>query len=128
MNEKVNETSLEKKNVIPLLDTIKELGNFTGIIFAKRNGELIYQNIQEKIDMLGFTSMCASVLESAIGLGTNLGSQKIRKIIADFDIASVLLAEVSKEAFVIFILNENSNASFVLDKLDQTIEDLKSSN
>jgi predicted regulator of Ras-like GTPase activity (Roadblock/LC7/MglB family) len=115
---------IEKK--IQLLDTLKELGNFAGIIFAKRNGELIHHNLREKFDMSGFASMCASVLESAIGLGMNLGSQKISKIIADFDEISVLFTEVSNDAFVIFILNEDSNASYVLDKLDQTLEELRS--
>jgi predicted regulator of Ras-like GTPase activity (Roadblock/LC7/MglB family) len=127
MNEKQNETHLVEKK-IHLLNTLKEIGNFAGVIFAKRNGELIYQNIQDEFDMSGFASMCASVLESAIGLGMNLGSQKIIKIIADFNEVSILFAEVSKDSFVIFILNEESNASYVLDKLDHTLEDLRSSN
>lgn len=127
MIEKHNETLMIEKK-IHLLNTLKEVGNFAGVIFAKRNGELIHQNVQEKFDISGFASMCASVLESAIGLGMNLGSQKIIKIIADFNEVSILFAEVSKDSFVIFILNEESNASYVLDKWDQTLEDLRSSN
>ena len=66
--------------------------------------------------------------KDSIGLGMNLGSQKIIKIIAECKEVSILCAEVSKDSFVIFILNEESNATYVLDKLDQTLEDLRSSN
>lgn len=128
MNEKQNDTSLDKNGIIHQLNILKELGHFTGIIFSNRNGELIYQSIQEEFDMFRFTSMCASVLESAVELGSTLGTQKINKIIADFDEVSVLIAEASKEAFVIFILNEKSNASIALDNLDKLIEELKSYN
>ncbi|MFX0010224.1 MAG: hypothetical protein ACFE9R_07915, partial [Candidatus Hermodarchaeota archaeon] len=61
------------KKLNQVLTQIKENGNLLGVLYAYRDGGLIAENFNEKIDFENFTSMCASVLESAIGLGRTMG-------------------------------------------------------
>ncbi len=68
----MNEIELPKSQKIEKLNQIlhdlKNKGKLLGILFAYRNGGLIAKDFKEDIDYNNFTSMCASVLESATGL------------------------------------------------------------
>jgi len=46
--------------LIEILDDLKNRGNFTGILLAKRNGELIMENIDKSFNSKEFVSMTES--------------------------------------------------------------------
>lgn len=119
---------IEKKDtediteLIQILDELKNKSNFTGILFAKRNGELINENIEKSINSKEFVSMCASVLEGAIGLSKTMESQKVNKIIAELKEDTIVIVEIDKNSFLTCILNAQSNMNIVLDNLDKYIQ------
>ncbi|MHA2280992.1 MAG: roadblock/LC7 domain-containing protein [Promethearchaeota archaeon] len=114
-NHNINELSL-------MLNDLKEKWKFKGIIFANRNGEIIYENVGKNIDWKKFTSMCASVFESAVGLGETMGNQKIGKIITELEKISILMVEIKeKKVFLIFIINNQTDSSFIFDYMEEFI-------
>ena len=84
----------EDRDLSVILNELMEKGNFTGIILAHKNGEILNEIIKKNIDSKIFTSMCASVLESAVGLGETMGSQHIIKIIAELEGNTILFIQI----------------------------------
>jgi predicted regulator of Ras-like GTPase activity (Roadblock/LC7/MglB family) len=67
--------------------------------------------------------MCASVFESAVGLGETMGDQKIIKIIAEIETTSILMVEFEeKKAFLIFIVNEQTKSGFIFDDMENYLQ------
>ena len=115
-NDDNNELSL-------MLDELKEKGKFEGVIFANRNGEIINENSGKNADCKKLTSMCASVFESAVGLVETMGNQKIIKIIAELEKSSILMVEIKeKKVFLIFIINNQADSSFIFDQMEDYIQ------
>ncbi|MFW9828533.1 MAG: roadblock/LC7 domain-containing protein [Candidatus Thorarchaeota archaeon] len=108
--------------LLPLLDNLKTEENLDGIIFAYRDGELIAKNVEDEFNGKAFLSMCASVLESAVGIGDTIGDQKINKIIVELDEKTILLVECDNITFLVLIINPESNVSNILRKLDEIIQ------
>ncbi|MFX1522445.1 MAG: roadblock/LC7 domain-containing protein [Promethearchaeota archaeon] len=110
-----------------LLDKLKVKGKFEGVVFAKRNGEVIKSNIENNSEYKKLTSMCASVLESAVGLGETMGNQKIIKVIAELEKTSILMVEIKeKKVFIIFIINDESDSNFIFEHLEEYIKKISS--
>ncbi|KKK44346.1 hypothetical protein LCGC14_0603010 [marine sediment metagenome] len=124
MKEKVLENLAPNKELNTNLDDLKEKGKFEGIIVASRSGEVIYKNIENINDIKKFASMCASVLESALGLGKTMGNQMPKKIIAELEEKTILIIEISEKKFIIFILNSQTKTNLVLNQLDEYLEKL----
>ncbi|MHA1930934.1 MAG: roadblock/LC7 domain-containing protein [Promethearchaeota archaeon] len=123
MNSPPKSNNSEKREISILLDELKGKGKFKGIIFASRNGEIISENIGKTVDCKKLTSMCASVFESAVGLGETMGDQKIVKIIAELEKTLILMVELEeKKAFLIFIVNEQTDSSFIYDEMEDDIK------
>ncbi|MFW9825318.1 MAG: roadblock/LC7 domain-containing protein [Candidatus Thorarchaeota archaeon] len=117
---------LNKNNNVELsilLDELKVKGKFEGVVFAKRNGEVIESNVENNSEYKKLTSMCASVLESAVGLGETMGDQKIIKIIAELEKTSILMVEIKeKKVFFIFIINDDSDSNFIFEHLEEHVK------
>ena len=122
MKEIEKEDTGDITELIQIFDELKNEANFTGILFAKRNGELINENIEKSINSKTFVSMCASVLEGATGLSKTMGSQKVNKIIAELKEETIIIVEINKDSFLTCILNAQSNTSIVLDNIDKYIQ------
>ena len=106
-----------------ILDELREKGRFIGTILANRNGEIINENIGKDVDGKKLTSMCASVFESAGGLGETMGNQKIVKIIAELENTSILMVEIKeKKVFFIFIIDNQADSSFIFDHMEDYIQ------
>ena len=98
----MNNNAQDNSKLSIMLEELKVKGNFEGIILANRNGEIINDNIGKNTDSRKLASMCASVFESAVGLGETMGSQKIIKIIAELEKSSILMVEIKdKKVFLI---------------------------
>ncbi len=118
---KINKDDISE--LILILDELKVKGKFKGIIFANRNGEIIYENIGNKADCKKLTSMCASVFESAVGLGETMGNQTIVKIIAELEKTSILMVEIKeKKVFLIFIIDNQVDSSFIFNHMEDYIQ------
>lgn len=121
----MNNNAQDNSKLSIMLEELKVKGNFEGIILANRNGEIINDNIGKNTDSRKLASMCASVFESAVGLGETMGSQKIIKIIAELEKNSILMVEIKdKKVFLIFIINDQSNSSFIFNQLEDSIHKL----
>ena len=121
------DSSLQSQNSLQLnqiLDEMKELGKFRGIMLSYRNGGLIAQNIGNNSDFNEFAAMCASVLESAEGLGKSFGANKTRKIIAELGTYTIIIVECNNDIFLTFIIENESQIEQVfinLTKFSQKI-------
>jgi len=118
----MNNNTHDNSKLSLMLDELKVKGKFEGIILANRNGEIVNDNIEKNTDSRKLASMCASVFESAVGLGETMGSQKIIKIIAELEKTSIIMVEIKeKKVFLIFIINDQSNSSFIFNQLEDYI-------
>jgi predicted regulator of Ras-like GTPase activity (Roadblock/LC7/MglB family) len=109
------------KKLTQIMNLIKSNGNLLGVLFAYRDGGLIAENFKEKIDFNNFTSMCASVLESAIGLSRTLGDRKTTKIIAELETQTIVITECDEKTFLVFNINKESNFNILLEKMEDYI-------
>ncbi|NHJ22073.1 MAG: roadblock/LC7 domain-containing protein [Candidatus Lokiarchaeota archaeon] len=109
------------KKLNQILTQIKENGNLLGVLVAYRDGGLIAENFNEKIDFENFTSMCASVLESAIGLGRTMGDRKASKIIAELGTQTIIIMECDEKTFLVLNLNYDSKFSNISEKMEDYI-------
>jgi predicted regulator of Ras-like GTPase activity (Roadblock/LC7/MglB family) len=109
------------KKLTQIMDLIKSSGNLLGVLFAYRDGGLIAENFKERIDFNNFTSMCASVLESAIGLSRTMGDRKTIKIIAELETQTIVITECDEKTFLVFDLNYESNFDVILEKMEDYI-------
>lgn len=100
-----------------ILDEMKELGNFKGVLLSTRDGGLMAENIGGNADYNEFAAMCASVLESAEGLGKSFGVNKIGKIIAELEEQTIVIVECDTKSFLAFIIEKESKIDIVFDNL-----------
>jgi predicted regulator of Ras-like GTPase activity (Roadblock/LC7/MglB family) len=120
-------TNSNNVELLILLDELKVKGKFEGVVFAKRNGEVIESIMENNSEYKKLTSMCASVLESAVGLGETMGNQKIIKIIAELEKTSLLMVEIKeKKVFLIFIINDDSDSNFIFEHLEEYVKKISS--
>ncbi|MFX1479137.1 MAG: roadblock/LC7 domain-containing protein [Promethearchaeota archaeon] len=125
MNESSDNNNINSREVSLILDDLKENGKLTGVMLVNRNGEKIDEKIEEDIDSKILGSMCASVLESAIGLGETIGSQRVVKIIAELEENSLIIVEIKEIlSFLVLIVNKHSDVTFFLNLLDNYIQKL----
>ena len=121
-----NESSSNSGNSDPIkliLNDMKTTGNLKGVVLAKRNGDLIAQNIENDFDGSTFAAMCASVLESAEDLKKTLGSKKLRKIIAELESGqTIIIIECDNKSFLSFILEKESKIEQIFNKIEDYCE------
>ncbi|MFX1316933.1 MAG: roadblock/LC7 domain-containing protein, partial [Promethearchaeota archaeon] len=104
------------ENLISLLNEMKTLGKLEGLIFANRDGGLITENINKNVDLQEFSSMCASVLESAENIGQTIRSEKLGKIITELDDKTILIINCDENTFLTLIISEESKIGLILDQ------------
>ena len=126
MKESEKENSDENIELAHILGELRTKGNFTGVLFAKRNGELIKENAEKFIDSKELVSMCASVVEGATGLSETMGNQQANKIIAELNEETIYIAKVNQNSFLICILNAQSNYRVILEDLENYIQKINS--
>ena len=127
MKENSDDNNIDSRELSLILEDLKENGKLTGVIFTKRNGEVIAEKFAENIDSKILSSMCASVLESAVRLGETVGNQHAVKIIAELEESSIIIVEIKEKlSFLILILNKRSDANVFLNQLDNYIQKLSS--
>ena len=112
------------KKLTQVLDTIKENGNLLGVLLAYRDGGLIAENFKKNINFDNFTSMCASVLESAISLGRTMGDKKTAKVIAELGTQTIVITECDEKTFLVFDLIYESNFTAIQNNIQDYIHKL----
>ena len=119
-NEPTSPHSL--KNMDAILDEIKEKGHLKGVLLAFKDGGLISEVGDNGLDRSQFSAMCASVLESAEGLGQTIGEGKISKIITELEDQSILLVKCNVKTFLVLFFKSDSKISYVTKNLDGYIQ------
>ena len=117
MSKDASKQSLKLKEVDLILDEMKELGKFKGIVLSYRNGGLIAQNVDNNSDLNEFAAMSASVLESAEGLRDCFGAKRLERIIAEIGNYSIIITECNSEIFITFIIENESRLESRLDRV-----------
>ncbi|MHA2289177.1 MAG: roadblock/LC7 domain-containing protein [Promethearchaeota archaeon] len=124
----MDEIELPKEEKVKLLaqiiENIKNKGQLLGVLFAYRDGGLIAENFNQRMNFDNFTSMCASVLESAIGLSRTMGDRKATKIIAELGYQTIVVMEGDEKTFLVFDLNYESKFNLILDNFKDYIRKL----
>jgi len=114
----MDDSDLEKKEEIKfILEEVKEKGDLLGIIYATRDGSLIFENIGDDFDGKKFSSMCASVLEGATGLGQTIGNSKVSKIITELEEKTIIIVEIDDRTFLTLVAKAESLVNLILDRL-----------
>ena len=128
MNQELTSNSGNSDHIKVILNDIKIKGNLKGVVLAKRNGDLIAENIAERnFDGNIFAAMCASVLESADNLKKNFGAKKVFKIITELESGHIIIIiELDKKSFYSFVLGEESKIEPIIDNLDEYNQKLMS--
>ena len=116
MNEGKLSQAQKFKKLELVLEEIKNLGKLKGVILADRDGGLIIENLGEDKDFNEFSAMCASVLESAEGLGQIIGGN-VSKIITDLDEQTIVIIECENKTFLSFLIEKDSHFGLILDKI-----------
>ena len=116
MNEGKLSQAQKFKKLELILEEIKNVGKLKGVILADRDGALITENVGEDKDYNEFSAMCASVLESAEGLGQMIGN-KVSKIITDLDEQTIVIIECENKTFLSFLIEKDSQFGLVLNKI-----------
>lgn len=109
------------KDLQLLIDDIKRKGNLSGVLFSYKEGSLITDNLDPPLDKSIFSSMCASVLESASSLGRSTGGLKLRKIITELESIVVIIIECTDDTFLALIADRNSKLEKILNNIDKFI-------
>ncbi len=107
-----------------ILEEIKEKAKLMGVILAAHDGNLIFENVGHNFKGEKFSSMYASVVESATGLGQTIGDRKIEKIITELDEKTLITVECSDKTFLTLVVKNDSNVNKVLIDLQNYIAKL----
>ncbi len=124
MNYMNNSNSGKINEANQLLHELNQKANLDGIIFAYRDGGVIIEIIGDEFNSKNFTSMCASVLESAVGIGKTMGNRKINKIITELAEKTIFIFECDINTFLIMIVKKDSNINLIFSKLQEYIQSL----
>ena len=123
MNNETSSNPVKTDQIKLILNNMKTTGNLKGVVLAKRNGDLIAENIKNDFDGNTFAAMCASVLESAEDLKKTLGSKKLRKIIAELESGqTIIIIECDNKSFLSFILEKESKIEQIFNKIEDYCE------
>lgn len=121
----MSNSNLEKsKEAKDLLTEFNQKGNLECIIYAYRDGGIITEITEDGFKNKNFTSMCASVLESALGIGETMGNRRILKIITELEEKTILIYECDDKTFLILIVKKTSNINLIFNQLEEVIQNL----
>ncbi|MHA1373859.1 MAG: roadblock/LC7 domain-containing protein [Promethearchaeota archaeon] len=109
------------KDIQIIIDEIKKKGNLNGVLFSYKEGKMITENLEAPLDKSVFSSMCASVLESASSLGKSSGGLKLKKIITELESQTIIIIECTDKTFLALFVNENSETKKILNDIDSYI-------
>ena len=105
-----------------IIDAIKNAGSLIGVILSDREGNLIIDNVTMEFDKTNCSSMCASVLESALALGRFSGDQKVLKIITEVEEISIIILECDEKRFLTLFANYDSKINALLEEIKNFIK------
>jgi predicted regulator of Ras-like GTPase activity (Roadblock/LC7/MglB family) len=105
-----------------LIDEIKHVGSLIGVLLSDREGNLILDNVSIDFDKSNCSSMCASLLESALTLGRISGDQKLVKIITEVEETSIIILECDEKRFLTIFANFESNIKALLGEIKDYIK------
>ncbi|MFX0032032.1 MAG: roadblock/LC7 domain-containing protein [Candidatus Hodarchaeota archaeon] len=115
----------KSKALTQILKAIKDEGKLKGVIFSYREGSIIAENLTEEYPEFNseeYSSMSASVLDSALRLGKIIGEKKFNKFIAELEHNTIVIIECDEKTFISFVLNENSKFYSLLDRIEDYIK------
>ena len=124
MNFMSNSNHLKSEAARHILTEFNQKGNLECIIYAYKDGGIITEITEDGFKIKNFTSMCASVLEGALGIGETMGNRRILKIITELEEKTILIYECDNKTFLILIVKKDSNINLIFNQLEEVIQEL----
>ena len=113
---------VKKGKLQQIIDEIKKAGLLIGVLLSDREGNLILDNLSMEFDKSNCSSMCASVLESALSIGRSSGDQKVVKIIAEIEETSIIIIECDEKRFLTLFADYESKINTLLEEIKNYIK------
>ena len=113
---------VKKGKLQQIIDEIKKAGLLIGVLLSDREGNLILDNLCMEFDKSNCSSMCASVLESALSIGRSSGDQKVVKIVAEIEETSIIIIECDEKRFLTLFANYESKINALLEEIKNYIK------
>ena len=113
---------LIKEKLNEIIGEIKSTGKLIGVLLSDREGTLILENVSMEFDKFNCSSMCASVLESALTLGRILEDQKVAKIITEVEETSIIILECDEKRFLTLFADFESKINVLLEDIENYIK------
>ena len=108
-----------------IFDKMTEEAELGGVLFANREGGIITHNFEKNSELRNFSSMCASVLESAEEMGKIINDKKIDKIVAELDDKTILIIKYDNSAFLTLIIESFSKIGLIIENLDEYFQQIR---
>ena len=117
MNEIRAQNTFKTGEIASLLDEIRENFNINDILFSFRDGTPLVDNTRgfEEQDL---STMCASILASAEGLGETLGTSRTSNIITDLEDYTLIVRGCDESTFIALIVQNDSVVGEIFEELD----------
>ncbi|MFX1497746.1 MAG: roadblock/LC7 domain-containing protein [Promethearchaeota archaeon] len=128
MNDIGSRKDQKLKILTQILKKIKIEGKLKGVLLSFREGSIISENLTEECPQFNadeFSSMCASALESIIGLGKTIGGKTFNKAVVELEHYTIIIIVCDEKTFLSLILNENSKINNLFTNIEDYIRKLR---
>ena len=109
---KISQEKIERIKFL-LSDMIKRY-DLEGIMLSNKSGDLISEIFKSSFSFTQFSSMCASILKSALGLGKIIGKQDLNKIMVELEHHILIIFQITPELFMVLFITENSKSGILI--------------
>ena len=116
--------SEKKKKMSEILTNLKSEGNLLGVVFAERNGKVVSVVDDNEFNYEEFSSMCASVLESALELSRATGDKKLKRIITELNDKIIIILECDNYTFIVLTASSESHVDQVMNNFENNLNKL----
>lgn len=97
-----------------LLSNMIKRYDLEGIMLSNKSGDLISEIFKSSFSFTQFSSMCASILKSALGLGKIIGKQDLNKIMVELEQHILIIFQITPELFMVLFITENSKSGILI--------------
>ena len=108
------------KDLTEIMEEIKVKGGLFGAILGTHDGEILANNADENFDWHQVSAMCASALNSAVGLGETIGDRQTKSITVELEDKIIIVAPCEPKLFIALLVQKKTakKVATVLSELE----------
>ncbi len=92
------------KSLTELMEEIKTKGDLYGVVLGTHDGTIIASSSTESFDSEHFSAMCASALNSAVGLGQTIGNRNMKSITVELEDKIIIVEPCEPKLFLTLLV------------------------